>query len=154
MAIGTDIDPAGTAVARKRGPGTSLFAKAWRTADFKIGFAIVLGLLLLSVIGPYLLNLSPTQFNVSKKFLEPWLLDGANIGCERQLPEVRHQVRELIVLRIARPLAYAHEVAVVLGVLARGVIDADDLFQSEPEFPELFRGTLHITYFFLRDHDI
>jgi peptide/nickel transport system permease protein len=79
MAIGTDIDPAGTAVARKRGPGTSLFAKAWRTADFKIGFAIVLGLLILSVIGPYLLNLSPTQFNVSKKFLEPGLLDGANM---------------------------------------------------------------------------
>jgi peptide/nickel transport system permease protein len=79
MAIGTDIDPAGAAVARKRGPGTSLFAKAWRTADFKIGFAIVLGLLILSVIGPYLLNLSPTQFNVSKKFLEPGLLDGANM---------------------------------------------------------------------------
>ena len=79
MAMGTNIEDAMPAVAKKRGPGTSLLARAWRTTDFKIGLFIVVGLLLLSVVGPYLLDASPTKFNVSKKFLEPGLLDSANM---------------------------------------------------------------------------
>ena len=78
MAIQTNIEPAGIVVA-KRGPSSNMLARAWQTTDFKIGFFIVAGLLLLSVLGPYLLDLSPTKFNVSKKFLEPGLLDGANM---------------------------------------------------------------------------
>lgn len=78
MAIETNIEPAGIVVA-KRGPSSNMLARAWQTTDFKIGFFIVAGLLLLSVLGPYLLDLSPTKFNVTKKFLEPGLLDNANM---------------------------------------------------------------------------
>lgn len=64
--------------ARGRGIGATIFVHAWRTAEFKIGLFVFLGLILLSIVGPYLLGLSPTQFNVAKKFLAPALLDGNN----------------------------------------------------------------------------
>ncbi|MCD9824605.1 ABC transporter permease [Bradyrhizobium japonicum] len=71
LAAKTD-SPAAT---KGRGIAASIFAQAWRTSEFKIGFALFCLLIILSLLGPYTLDLSPTQFNVSKKFLPPAPLD-------------------------------------------------------------------------------
>lgn len=78
MVVESNIEAAEAVTTRKSVRGTGLLARAWRTTDFKIGLVIVVTLILLSLIGPYLLGLSPTKMNVSKKFLEPALLDPSN----------------------------------------------------------------------------
>ncbi len=61
-----------------RSIGATIFLNAWRTTEFKIGFTIFFGLIVLSLIGPTLFGLSPTQFSVSNKFLPPALIDGSS----------------------------------------------------------------------------
>lgn len=72
------LPPVRAARSKGRSLGANIFLQASRTTEFRIGLTIFAGLMLLSIVGPYLLNLSPTQFNVSKKFLEPALLDNDN----------------------------------------------------------------------------
>jgi peptide/nickel transport system permease protein len=72
------MSPPKTARRAGRSLGANIFIQASRTTEFKIGLTVLVVLLVLSVIGPYLLDLSPTKFNVSKKFLSPALVDTAN----------------------------------------------------------------------------
>lgn len=63
--------------AQPRGLGMNILLQAMRTSEFRIGAAIFIGLILLSIAAPSLLGLSPTKFNVSLKFTPPWPLDGS-----------------------------------------------------------------------------
>ena len=56
----------------------TMFINAWRTVEFRIGFVIFFGLILLSIVGPTLLDVSPTKFNVSAKFLPPVGFEGGS----------------------------------------------------------------------------
>ena len=70
-------------VTRRRGGGTiagRMVRMAWRTIDFKIGLGIFLVIVLLSTIGPLVIDLSATAFNIRAKFLPPWPLEGSDIG--------------------------------------------------------------------------
>lgn len=78
MAIDVTTEPVVVSRKRYRGLGTSIFVKASRTLEFRIGFVVFAGLILISILGPYLLGLSPTKFNVSQKFLPPAFLDGSS----------------------------------------------------------------------------
>lgn len=66
---------------KSRGPRTlsaTMFANAWKTTEFRIGFFLFFGLILLSVVGPSLLGVSPTKFSVSDKFLPPAMFEGGS----------------------------------------------------------------------------
>ncbi|MBZ9920450.1 ABC transporter permease [Mesorhizobium sp. B2-4-2] len=58
--------------AKSRSLGASIFLNAARTAEFRVGAVIFLGLLLLSVVAPTLLGLSATKFSVGLKFSPPF----------------------------------------------------------------------------------
>ncbi|TPM38749.1 ABC transporter permease [Mesorhizobium sp. B2-2-3] len=58
--------------AKSRSLGASIFLNAARTAEFRMGAVIFLGLLLLSVVAPTLLGLSATKFSVGLKFSPPF----------------------------------------------------------------------------------
>ncbi len=63
---------------RGRSLGANIFIHAARTTEFRIGLIILAGLLLLSVVSPYVLDLSPTKFNVSMKFTPPVFAEGGS----------------------------------------------------------------------------
>lgn len=66
---------------KSRGPrslSATMFANAWKTTEFRIGFFIFFGLILLSVVGPSLLGVSPTKFSVADKFLPPAMFEGGS----------------------------------------------------------------------------
>lgn len=66
---------------KSHGPRTlsaTMFANAWRSTEFRIGFFIFFGLILLSVVGPSLLGVSPTKFSVADKFLPPLGFEGGS----------------------------------------------------------------------------
>ncbi len=70
---------ASSAVPKTRGPrslSATMFANAWKTTEFRIGFFIFFGLILLSIVGPTLLGVSPTKFSVTDKFLPPLGFEG------------------------------------------------------------------------------
>jgi peptide/nickel transport system permease protein len=66
------------ALARQRSLSATMFLNAWRTTEFRIGFFVFFGLILLSVLGPTLLGVSATKFSVTDKFLPPVGFDGAS----------------------------------------------------------------------------
>jgi peptide/nickel transport system permease protein len=76
MATPIDIKP--------RGGGNSLGGqiarRAWSSLDFRISLLIFLAVLVLSIVGPMVMNISPTAFDVRHKFLPPWPLDGSQIN--------------------------------------------------------------------------
>jgi peptide/nickel transport system permease protein len=61
-----------------RGLGANMLAQAWRTAEFKIGLGVFVFLILVSILGPDLFNLSPTRFDVASRFLPPIPLEGSH----------------------------------------------------------------------------
>lgn len=67
-----------TPATKPRSMSATMFIRAWQTTEFKIGFFIFFGIILLSFIGPSLLNVSPTQFNVSAKFTPPVGFEGGS----------------------------------------------------------------------------
>lgn len=70
---------ANPAPAKTRGPrslSTTMLANAWKTTEFRIGFVIFFGIILMSIIGPALLDLSPTKMNVADKFMPPVGFEG------------------------------------------------------------------------------
>ncbi|RUU71040.1 ABC transporter permease, partial [Mesorhizobium sp. M2C.T.Ca.TU.009.01.2.1] len=70
------VDSAGGQRARSRSLGANIFLQAARTAEFRVGAAIFVGVILLSVIAPTLLGLSATKFNVGLKFTPPFPVEG------------------------------------------------------------------------------
>jgi peptide/nickel transport system permease protein len=64
----------------QRSLSATMFINAWRTTEFRIGFFVFFGLILLSVFGPSLLGVSPTKFSVTDKFLPPIGFDGGSWG--------------------------------------------------------------------------
>ena len=63
---------------RQRSLSATMFLNAWRTTEFRIGFFVFFGLILLSVLRPTLLGVSATKFSVTDKFLPPVGFDGAS----------------------------------------------------------------------------
>jgi peptide/nickel transport system permease protein len=63
-----------------RGLGARMLASAWRTTEFRTGLIVLAFLVVLSVIGPVLTGLSPTQFNVANRFAPPFPLDGSSVS--------------------------------------------------------------------------
>ena len=59
------------ALLAQRSLSTAMLINAWRSTEFRIGFFVFFGLILLSVLGPSLLGVSPTKFSVTDKFLPP-----------------------------------------------------------------------------------
>lgn len=76
LAPATSDAPPG--LARQRSLSATMFLNAWRTTEFRIGFFVFFGLILLSVLGPSLLGVSATKFSVTDKFLPPVGFDGAS----------------------------------------------------------------------------
>lgn len=70
------MKPSTSDVAPSRSLGFNIFVQASKAMDFRIGAVIFIGLLVLSVLIPTLLGLSPTKFNVALKFAPPWPMDG------------------------------------------------------------------------------
>lgn len=62
----------------ERSLSATMFINAWRTTEFRIGFIVFFGLILLSVLGPSLLGVSPTKFSVTDKFLPPIGFEGGS----------------------------------------------------------------------------
>jgi peptide/nickel transport system permease protein len=62
--------------AGQRSLSATMFINAWKTPEFRIGFVLFVGLILLSVAGPSLLGVSPTKFSVTDKFLPPLGFEG------------------------------------------------------------------------------
>ncbi|PTM89142.1 ABC transporter permease [Mycoplana dimorpha] len=56
----------------------TMFINAWRTTEFRIGFFVFFGLIVLSVLGPSLFGVSPTKISVTDKFLPPIGFEGGN----------------------------------------------------------------------------
>ncbi len=54
-----------------RGLAGKMLAIAWRTGEFRVGFVVFVALILLSIAGPTLTGVSPTQFDVVGRFLPP-----------------------------------------------------------------------------------
>lgn len=110
--------------ARGRSLGASIFLQASRTTEFRIGLAIVFGLVLLSLVGPYLLDLSPTKFNVSKKFLPPALLDTSSWPYIFGTDQLGRDLftRSLIGLRNALMIGVASVVGMFLLGSATGMV--------------------------------
>jgi peptide/nickel transport system permease protein len=63
-------------VSTPRSLSATMFINAWKTTEFRIGFFIFFGLIVLSIAGPSFLGVSPTQFNVAQKFTPPVGFDG------------------------------------------------------------------------------
>jgi peptide/nickel transport system permease protein len=60
-----------------RGLAANMVVRAWRTAEFRIGFGVFVLLILLSIFGPTLVGLSPTRFDVAHRFMPPMPLAGS-----------------------------------------------------------------------------
>lgn len=58
-------------VRAQRSLSATMFTNAWKTTEFRIGFFIFFGLIVLSIAGPSLLGVSPTKFSVAQKFMPP-----------------------------------------------------------------------------------
>ncbi len=56
--------------------GGRIFRLATQSFDFKLGFVVASLMILMSVLGPYLIDISPTAMNVKAKFLPPFPLNG------------------------------------------------------------------------------
>lgn len=65
-------------LAGQRSLSATMFINASRTTEFRIGFFVFFGLILLSVFGPSLLGVSATKFNVVDKFLPPVGFEGGS----------------------------------------------------------------------------
>jgi peptide/nickel transport system permease protein len=77
MASDLTIGAARPARKRSMGLGAGMLVQAWRTAEFKVGLVVFIGLMLISIFGPDLLGLSATRFDVAARFLPPMPLDGS-----------------------------------------------------------------------------
>ncbi|WP_395541434.1 ABC transporter permease [Neotabrizicola sp. sgz301269] len=62
----------------QRSLSATMFITAWKTTEFRIGFIVFFGLILLSILGPTLLGVSPTKFSVADKFLPPIGFEGGS----------------------------------------------------------------------------
>lgn len=67
-----------TAPVKSRSLSATMFIRAWQTTEFKIGFFVFFGVILMSLIGPTLLDVSATKFNVSAKFTPPVGFEGGS----------------------------------------------------------------------------
>lgn len=61
-----------------RSLSATMLISAARTTEFRIGFLVFFGLILLSILGPSLLGVSPTKFSVAEKFLPPIGFEGGS----------------------------------------------------------------------------
>jgi peptide/nickel transport system permease protein len=57
--------------------GTQMLLRAWSSPDFKIGLLVFLVILVVSVVGPSLIHVSATAFDIKGRFLPPWPLAGS-----------------------------------------------------------------------------
>jgi peptide/nickel transport system permease protein len=105
---------------KERGLGAKMLALGWKSAEFRIGFFILLALILLSLFGPILTSLSPTGFDVAHRFLAPLPLEGSSwphlLGTDQLGRDLF--VRSLIGLRNALLIG----VASVLGMFVVGSV--------------------------------
>lgn len=70
---------ADTAVSHPKGTslGANMLRLAWRSMDFRIGLFVFGLLITLSVIGPFVSNISATQFHIMERFLPPFPMVGS-----------------------------------------------------------------------------
>ena len=61
---------------KSRSLGANIFIQAARSAEFRVGAVIFVGVILLSIIAPTLLGVSATKFNVGLKFSPPFPMEG------------------------------------------------------------------------------
>lgn len=74
--IAVDVPPL---VRRAKTLSGRILRVAWMSWDFRIGLCFALGLVLLSIVGPLVINLSPTAMQVQAKFLPPFPLEGSQL---------------------------------------------------------------------------
>jgi peptide/nickel transport system permease protein len=103
-----------------RGLGIQMSLLAWRTTEFRIGFGIFLALIVLSILGPSLVGLSPTQIDVASRFIPPLPFEGSGLRHLLGTDQLGRDllVRSLIGLRNALMIG----VASVIGMFIVGSI--------------------------------
>lgn len=107
-----------------RSLGANILIHAARTTEFRIGLIILLSLILLSIVGPYALNLSPTKFNVSMKFTPPVFAEGGSWSYLFGTDQLGRDLftRSLIGLRNALMIGVASVIGMFLLGSAIGMI--------------------------------
>jgi peptide/nickel transport system permease protein len=60
--------------------GGQIVLRAWSSRDFRIGVLTFFVILVLSIVGPMVIDVSATAFDIRHKFLAPWPLDGSQIN--------------------------------------------------------------------------
>ncbi len=78
MAIELASTVSSAKVSASRSLSATMFVNAWKTTEFRIGFLIFFGLIVLSIAGPSLLDVSATEFNVAQKFMPPIGFEGGD----------------------------------------------------------------------------
>jgi peptide/nickel transport system permease protein len=108
-----------------RGLGAQMWLAAWRTTEFKIGMGVFLALILLSILGPTLVGLSPTQIDVTSRFVPPFPFEGSSLKHVLGTDQLGRDllVRSLIGLRNALMIGVASVVGMfivgsIIGMLA------------------------------------
>lgn len=57
--------------------GASMLRLAWRSIDFRIGLFIIGALIVLSIFGPLVFDISATRFHIMERFLPPFPMAGS-----------------------------------------------------------------------------
>lgn len=108
-----------------RGLSARMLALAWQTTEFRTGLIVLAVVALLSVLGPAITGLSPTQFDVAHRFAPPFPLEGSSISHPFGTDQLGRDlfVRSLIGLRNALMIGIVSVVGMfivgsVIGMLA------------------------------------
>ncbi|MCO5064244.1 MAG: ABC transporter permease [Rhizobiaceae bacterium] len=104
--------------------GGRILRLAWKSIDFKIGFTVAATLILLSIFGPYIIDVSPTAMDVKAKFLPPFPMDGWQIGHLAGTDQLGRDLlmRSLVGLRNALVIGVASVVGMFVLGSAIGMI--------------------------------
>ena len=98
--------------------GGQIALRAWSSWDFRISVLTFMVILAMSIVCPMVMNVSPTAFDVSHKFLPPWALDGSQISHLFGTDQLGRDLfmRSLVGLRNALTIAFLS----VVGMFSLG----------------------------------
>ena len=117
------VIPAPTTTPR-RSLGANMMLQAWRATEFKIGFFVLLVMILFSIFGPYLVGLSPTKFDILHRFEPPVMFAGGSWAHPLGTDQLGRDlfVRSMIGLRNALMIGVASVIGMFIVGCAVGII--------------------------------
>ena len=114
----------GAVSSRRRGLGANMTVQAWGTVEFKLGFFILLLMILFSIFGPDLMGLSPTKFDIMHRFKPPVGFAGGTWAHPLGTDQLGRDlfVRSMIGLRNALMIGLASVVGMFILGCAIGIV--------------------------------